>query len=336
MLKSLSSPFEFPLFGRGVGVRLFSIIIALGVFIACSTPKKNTGMNSEMQKPPSGGLGAFDKQGHRGCRGLMPENTIPAMIHALGVGVTTLEMDVVITKDKQVILSHEPFFNHEITTKPDGSFIEEKDEKSYNMYLMNYDSIIKYDVGMKPHPRFAQQQKIKAVKPLLADVFDSCRASILKLQLKAKNIRKLELPYYNIETKTQPATDNVFHPAPAEFVELLMKVITEKQMEDFVIIQSFDFRTLQYLHKNYPAIKTAMLIEDYDKASFDDQIKKLGFTASIYSPHYSLVTAELINKCHTTAMQIIPWTVNDKKEIERLKGLGVDGIITDYPNLFNE
>jgi glycerophosphoryl diester phosphodiesterase len=148
--------------------------------------------------------------------------------------------------------------------------------------------------------------------------------------------RRRPFPFYNIETKTQPATDNIYHPAPAEFVELLMKVITEKKMEDFVIIQSFDFRTLQYLHKKYPAIKTAMLIEDFDKISFEDQIKKLGFTASIYSPHYSLVTTELINKCHSAAMQIIPWTVNDKIKIQELTKMGVDGIITDYPNLFNE
>jgi glycerophosphoryl diester phosphodiesterase len=309
-------------------MKYFSIIIALGIFIACSTSKKNTGMNSGIQKPPSGGLGTFDKQGHRGCRGLMPENTIPAMIHALGMGVTTLEMDVVITKDKQVILSHEPFFNHEITTKIDGSFIEEKDEKSYNIYKMPFEETKKFDVGLKVHPRFPQQQKIAAHKPSLAEVFDAIKQDMMT--------RRRPFPFYNIETKTMPVTDNIYHPAPAEFVELLMKVITEKQMEDFVIIQSFDFRTLQYLHKKYPAIKTAMLIEDFDKISFEDQIKKLGFNATIYSPHYSLVTTELINKCHAAAMQIIPWTVNDKKEIERLKGLGVDGIITDYPNLFNE
>ncbi len=313
-------------------MKYFSIIIALGIFIACSTAKKNTGMTSEMQKPPLGGLGVFDKQGHRGCRGLMPENTIAAMIHALGMGVTTLEMDVVITKDKQVILSHEPFFNHEITTVMPGtyitSYIDEKDEKNYNIYKMTFEETKKYDVGLKPHPRFPQQKKLNVIKPLLTDVFDAIKQDMMT--------RRRPFPFYNIETKTMPATDNVFHPAPAEFVELLMKVIQEKQMEDFVIIQSFDFRTLQYLHQHYPAIKTAMLIEDYDKISFEEQIKKLDFNATIYSPHYSLVTTELINKCHAAAMQIIPWTVNDKKEIERLKGLGVDGIITDYPNLFNE
>jgi glycerophosphoryl diester phosphodiesterase len=270
----------------------------------------------------------FDKQGHRGCRGLMPENTVPAMINAIGLGVTTLEMDVVITKDKQVILSHEPFFNHEITTKADGSFVTEKEEKNFNIYKIAFAETQQFDVGLKPHPRFPQQQKMAVQKPHLADVFDSVKNYMM--------MARRPFPFFNIETKLMPATDNIYHPAPAEFVELLMKVIKEKQLEDFVIIQSFDFRTLQYLHQHYPAIKTAMLIEDYDKRTLEDQIKALGFTPTIYSPAYVLATDEVIKKCHQQNIKIIPWTVNDKKEIERLKGLGVDGIITDYPNLFNE
>jgi len=282
-------------------------------------------------------LPLFDREGHRGCRGLMPENTIPAMLKALDLGVTTLEMDICFSKDKKAFLSHEPFFNHEITTTPNGSFIEEKEEKNYNMFTMDYDSIIKYNVGIKPHPRFPQQEKLNAVKPLLADVFDSVKAHCkLKLQLQGKKAGKPELPWYNIETKTMPATDNIYHPAPADFVELLMKVINENRMEQYVIIQSFDFRTLQYLHQHYPAIKTAMLIEDYDKRTLEEQLTALGFTPTIYSPAYILVTEELIKKCHQQKIKVIPWTVDDKKEIDRLRAIGVDGIISDYPNLFNE
>ena len=287
-------------------------------------------MNNERQNPPlgGGGAGAFDKQGHRGCRGLMPENTVPAMINAIGLGVTTLEMDVVISKDKKVLLSHEAFFNHEITTKPDGSFIAEKDEQTYNIYQMNYGDIIKYDVGLKPHPRFAEQQKMKAVKPLLSDVFKAVKEYMMTA--------RRPFPLYNIETKCLPATDNKYHPAPAEFVELLMKEIKENQMEDYVIVQSFDFRILQYLHQHYPKIKTAMLIEANSKSSFRKQIKDMGFTPTIYSPEAALVTPELIKDCHDLNMKIIPWTVNDKSKIEELKKMGVDGIITDYPNLFNK
>lgn len=295
-------------------LRLFCIVVFV---VACHMART---AGTTFQTP------AFDTQGHRGCRGLMPENTIPAMMSALNLGVTTLELDVVITKDKQVVVSHEPFFNHDITTKPDGSFIDAKDEKSYNIYQMTYDEVKRFDVGMKPHPRFPRQQKINAVKPLLSNLLDS----VAQFMLTSRRPH----PYFNIETKSQPLTDNIFHPAPAEFVELLMKVIKEKNLEDRVIIQSFDFRTLQYLHQHYPAIKTAMLIENTDKRSLEEQIKELGFAPTIYSPHYALVNPPLIEKCHQQNIKVIPWTVNDKPAITRLKELGVDGIISDYPDLF--
>src|SRR5689334_22632536 len=132
-----------------------SILIAI-VIISCSSSKNKKAMNSELQKSPLGALD-FSLQGHRGYRGLMPENTIPAMLKAIGLGVNTLEMDICFSKDKKALLSHEPFFNHDITTTPDGSFITEKEEKNYNLYQMDYRLITKFDVGMKPHPRFPQQ-----------------------------------------------------------------------------------------------------------------------------------------------------------------------------------
>ncbi|MEP7108401.1 MAG: glycerophosphodiester phosphodiesterase [Ferruginibacter sp.] len=289
---------------------------------ACSSNKKMTASKDNL--PPL----KFDKEGHRGCRGLMPENTIPAMIRAIYLGVTTLEMDIVFTKDTVAILSHEPFFNHEITTTRDGKWLEEKEEKKFNIYQMSYKETQQYDVGTKPHPRFASQQKIKSAKPSFASLIDS-----VEYYLSINDLPKVN---YNIETKTNPATDNIYHPAPAEFVEQLMKVIKIKGIESRVIIQSFDFRTLQIIHKDYPAVRTAMLIEDYDKRTLDKQLNSLGFIPAIYSPDYSLVNKSLIDACHDKKIKIIPWTVNDKETINYLKQLGVDGIITDYPNLFNE
>lgn len=290
--------------------------ITVLLFTACSSANQYQRMSV---------LPKFDKQGHRGCRGLMPENTLPAMMKAVELGVTTLEMDVVITADKQVVLSHEPFFNHEITTKPDGGFVTEVEERSLNIYKMNYTELLKYDVGLKPHPRFAKQEKIPAIKPLLTDVITAVESKVEE---------KKKKPFYNIETKCLPASDNIYHPQPAEIVELLMGVINEKGIVNRVIVQSFDFRTLQYLHQKYPSVKTAMLIEDTDKTSFEDNLVKLGFTATIYSPHFLLVTEELVKKCHDKKMKLIPWTVNDKSTIDSLRKIGVDGIITDYPNLF--
>lgn len=265
---------------------------------------------------------SFDWQGHRGCRGLMPENTIPAMFHAVDLGVTTLEMDAVITSDRQVVLSHEPFFNHAITTKPNGSVVKESEEKNFNIFTMTYQEVSLFDVGIKVNPRFPQQKKIKVVKPRLSDVIDSVEAYTASKKLPAK--------FYNIETKSQAVTDSIYHPAPAEFVELIIKVIKDKKIEARTIIQSFDVRTLQYLHQKYPHIKTALLVENSD--SLQENISKLGFTPNIYSPEYILVNPLLVKLCHKMSMQIIPWTVNEVIKMKELKEMGVDGIITDYPD----
>jgi len=292
------------------------LLLLVALIFACHASKKVT--------DPL--LPAFDIEGHRGCRGLMPENTIPAMMKALELGVTTLEMDAVITKDKQVILSHEPFFNHEITTGPDGKYITEQDERNLNIYKMTYAQTQTYDVGLKPHPRFPNQHRLKANKPLLREVIENVEAY--------HKLNDGHEVFYNIETKTQPATDNRYHPAPEEFVRILMNVIHSEKIGHRVIIQSFDYRTLQVVHKRYPDMKTAALVEEDDKRTLDEQLKALGFIPTIYSPAYSLVTSELVVKCHEQGIKVIPWTVNDKESIDKMKAAGVDGIITDYPDLF--
>ena len=291
--------------------------------LGCNSSKMTNTENNKYNKPI---IPNFDYQGHRGCRGLMPENTIPAMLKAIDLGVTTLETDVVFTKDNVAILSHEPFFNHEITTKPNGEVVTDTEENQLNIYKMTFAETQKYDVGLKQHSKFLKQQKIALNKPSLAAMIDSAEAYTTK-----NNLPKI---LYNIETKTQPSTDKIFHPAPAAFIDMLMKVVLTKKMEDRVTIQSFDRRTLQYLHKKYPTIKTALLVEPLDRNSFRKQLKDLGFTPTIYSPNQALVNANLITECHQRNIQIIPWTVNDKKQIAKFKDLGVDGIITDYPDLF--
>jgi glycerophosphoryl diester phosphodiesterase len=298
-------------------------VIISSLLFGCNTFKVTSTENNKYNKPI---IANFDYQGHRGCRGLMPENTIPAMLKAIELGVTTLETDVVFTKDNVAILSHEPFFNHEITTKADGTFIEESEEKKFNIYKMTFAETQKYDVGLKLNPRFEKQQKLKINKPSLSVLIDSTEAYTVK-----NNLPKI---FYNIETKTTPATDKIYHPAPPAFVDMLMKVILAKKIEDRVTIQSFDRRTLQYLHKKYPTIKTALLVEELDRNSFRKQLKDLGFSPTIYSPNKALVNANLVTECHQRNIQIIPWTVNDKKEIAKLQHLGVDGIISDYPDLY--
>jgi glycerophosphoryl diester phosphodiesterase len=272
-------------------------------------------------------LPLFNKEGHRGTRGLMPENTIPSMYKAIDYDVNTVEVDVVISKDRQVVISHDVYFHPDITTTPGGISLTSKEAQAHLLYEMDYDSIRKYDVGLKPHPDFPQQQKIPTYKPLLGELIDSTDWYAKK---KGKTI------LYNIELKTNPANDGKKHPPVEEFVDLVMNVVKEKKIESRCYLQSFDFRPLQLLHNKYPGIVTAVLISGNDKRSFDQQLQELGYNPGMYSPHYSVVTKELVENCHKKNIKIIPWTVNSVEEMKKMKALGVDGIITDYPNYFSQ
>lgn len=287
--------------------------------VSCHATRKSTDTLTKTSDLP-----AFDKEGHRGCRGLMPENTVAAMYKAIDLGVNTLEMDAVITRDGQVILSHEPFFSASITTKPDGTRVTPLEERSLNIYGMSYDETQRYDVGLAVNAGFKDQQKMAATKPRLTDVIDSVEAYVRKKGLKPI--------FYNIETKCSPKTDGKFHPAPDEFVTKLMAVINKKGIGARVIIQSFDFRTLQVINSKYPSMITAALVAD--GKGLNEHIKMLGFKPDIYSPLYTFVKPVMVKECHDLNVRILPWTVNDKATIEKLKEMGVDGIISDYPNLF--
>jgi glycerophosphoryl diester phosphodiesterase len=274
------------------------------------------------------GVPDFDKQGHRGCRGLMPENTIPAMIRAIDLGVTTIEMDVVISKDRKVVLSHDPRFSSEISTRPGGKPLSASEEKNHVLYQMDYEEIRMWDVGMKPVLRFPKQQKMKAYKPLLEELIDSVESYI-----RTKGLKPVQ---YNIETKCNPSGDGVLHPGPEEFTDLLMEVINLKGIGNRTIVQSFDERTLQVMHRKYPRIRTSYLIEGTETNTVELNIAKLGFKPDIYSPEYRLVTPEMVQYCRSKGMKLIVWTVNDREQIRKQKELGVDGIISDYPDLFNQ
>jgi glycerophosphoryl diester phosphodiesterase len=272
-------------------------------------------------------LPAFNKEGHRGTRGLMPENTIPSMYAAIDHGVTTVEVDVVYSKDNKVVISHDVYFHPDITTTPDGRHLTSKEAQTHLLYEMDYDSIRKYDVGMKPHPDFPQQRNIAAYKPLLGELIDS---TDLYASRKGRGI------LYNIELKTSKNNDGIKHPAVEEFVDGVMKVVNEKNLSERCYLQSFDFRPLQILNRKYPHIVTALLVGGNEKRSLDEIFRDLGYVPEMYSPHYSLVTAELVKACHEKGVKLIPWTVNTLEEMRKLKALGVDGIITDYPNYFAE
>lgn len=298
-------------------MKYFSLL-SLTFILSCNSANK---MSSNREHFPT-----FDAEAHRGGRGLMPENTIPAMKHAIDLGVSTLEMDVHITRDNKVVVSHDPYFNADITTTPEGNTLSKAEAVKRVLYEMDYDSIVKYDVGIKPHPAFPGQKKVAAHKPLLSELLRETEN-----YAKENGSRKL---WYNIETKSNPKTEGTNHPDPETFVKLLMNVVQEAGVAERTVIQSFDLRTLRVLHQHYPGIKTALLISQNNKNSIDEQLQDLGFVPFIYSPNYHLVTPELVKTSHEKGMKVVPWTPNTEQEIQDLRDMGVDGIITDYPDLF--
>lgn len=265
----------------------------------------------------------FDFEGHRGARGLLPENTIPSFLKALEFGVTTLEMDVVITKDHQVVLSHEPYLSSEICSKPDGSPITPSEERSTNIYQMTYAELSRYDCGKRGHGRFPEQKPLPATKPLLRDV--------IKAVENARAEKNLPPVFYNIETKLTREGDGVFHPCPDEFARLVYEEVKRNGALDRAIFQSFDERSLEALRRIDPDVYFCLLVDNQD--GLEKNLARLSFAPQIYSPHYKLVTPDLIEAAHRRGMKVIVWTVNALDEMKALKAMGVDGIITDYPNL---
>lgn len=269
---------------------------------------------------------AFDVQGHRGCRGLMPENSIPAMKKALELGVTTLEMDVVISKDHKVLLSHEPFLSSEICLDKNKSIIPFDSSHSYNLYQMSYDEIREFDCGTNGNVRFPNQKKIKVSKPLLSEVIHELKS------FGEKNHSKLSK--LNIEIKSRPEWDGIFHPELNIYCDLVMEELSRNKIENYCTIQSFDPRVLRYFNERYPHIKLVYLLEDV--LEWREAVEDLGFKPEIISPYFPLLSEQIVKSIHAEDMLVIPWTVNQKSDLINIIEMGVDGIISDYPDILIE
>ena len=264
----------------------------------------------------------FDIEGHRGCRGLYPENTIVAFINAVKLGVNTLEMDMQISKDGQIVISHDAFMGSNICTTPDGKPVNAGDESKYKIYTLNYDEIKKFDCGSRGNAKFPEQQKVAVHKPLLSEVIDT-----VERYIKEHNLPPVK---YNIETKSTPEGDDINHPKPAVFARMVYQLIKQKGVINKCIIQSFDPRTLQEIRKIDPTITTALLVAN--PKGLKKNLKELGFNPDIYSPNDMLVNKKMIQTCHRLHIKVLPWTVNDEKRMVELKKMGVDGLISDYPD----
>lgn len=264
---------------------------------------------------------AFDWQGHRGARGLYPENTIGAMEEALKYPVTTLELDVVISKDHKVVVSHEPWMSEEICLDAKGKEVDDRDE---NLYKMTLEEIQKFDCGSKTHPRFPKQKKAVEGKPELSKLFEVIEPLLKKLH------RKIS---YNIEIKsTKEDEKEGFQPDIKTFSDLVVSEIKKHVSTDRFTIQSFDWRVLQYFRAQYPEIKLVALLEGGHMEP-KDVFNKLGFHPHVFSPYYKDITKKDVDAYHAMKVKVIPWTVNDVAEMNEMIKMGVDGIITDYPDL---
>ena len=292
--------------------------------------------------PPA--VHAFDLQGHRGARGLAPENTLPAFAAALSLGVTTLELDTGITKDGVVVIAHDSSLNPDVTRTKDGGWLPQRGPAIHALTLAE---LQQYDVGrLRPNSNYAKsfpdQKAMDGTRiPTLAELF--------ALVKKAGN----EQVRFDIETKISPLAPSET-PDPETFAKTLVAVIQQEGMAGRVTIQSFDWRTLQVVQKIAPDIPTAYLtiqqssmdtigatkaggspwtagIQYKDHGSVPKMIKTAG--GKIWSVFFGDVTEFKVNEAHGLGLQVLAWTVNDQAQIKKMLEFGVDGIISDRPDL---
>jgi len=282
--------------------------------------------------------GAFDLQAHRGGRGLRPENTLASFENAVRMGVTTLELDIAITADGVAVISHEPALYPGTARDADGRWLKETGPLIKSLTLAQVQS---YDVGrLNPDlaygKAFAEQQPQDGQRiPTLASLFAMVK------RLGANDVQ------FDIETKVFPNKPNDTLP-PEEFVKTLLAVIRDAGMSERVMIQSFDWRTLQLVQRLVPGMRTVYLtiqnrnnnnVDDpswtagrlaRDYASVAHMVKAAGGT--IWSPVFNNIDEAAVKRAHEVGLLIIAWTVNEPADMRRLIDWGVDGIITDYPN----
>ncbi len=263
-----------------------------------------------------------DFQGHRGARGLLPENTIPSFLKALELGMKTIELDLVLTADSVLLVSHEPWFNHQISTHPDGTPVTEPESRLLNIFKMSTAEAQSFDVGSRGNPGFPDQKPKPAIKPTLKE-------SVLSIENWVQTQNSPQV-WYNIELKSDPHDYDVYYPQPGTYTKLLLEELSQLEILNRTVVQSFDPNILIELRKQNPFVRLAILVGGSDP--FETHLNRLEFTPEIYSPHYSLVDETLIKKVRENGMSIVPWTINSTEEMQRLLDLGVDGIITDYPN----
>jgi glycerophosphoryl diester phosphodiesterase len=291
----------------------------------------------------AGEVAAFDLQAHRGGRGLRPENTLAAFRHALSLGVTTLETDLAVTRDDVLVLSHDPRLNPDLARGPDGQWLAAEGPAIRSLTL---DALRGYDIGrLNPQRRYASQWPQQRAAdgervPTLAELFALVAASG-------------RTPRFNLETKLTP-TSGADTPEPARFARMAVDAVRAAGLAGRTTLQSFDWRTLVEVRRIAPEIPTACLTiqaESMDTvragpdgaspwhaglkaAEHGDSLPRLVKAAgcSTWSMFWRNLTPETVREAKALGLAVLPWTVNDPRDMQRLIDWGVDGLITDYPD----
>jgi glycerophosphoryl diester phosphodiesterase len=263
----------------------------------------------------------FHIQGHRGARGLLPENTIESCCRAVALGVDGLEIDVVVSRDNQLVVAHDPWMLPLFCSFPDGKPLNTEGVLLKNLTVSE---IQKYDCGSRGNPRFPNQEKIKCFKPTFYELVNAVHSFC-----ESSNLPK---PFWNIEAKSHPKWYGRLVPPPPIFARLLNHEIKKVglDMTNSFYFSSFDPNILRVLKKQTPTVKLAFLTEN--RLSFKQNIKNLGFKPAIYSPYFKFLNKKTIEIAHRSGVKIITWTVNEEKTADILRGWQVDGVITDFPN----
>jgi glycerophosphoryl diester phosphodiesterase len=287
--------------------KCLSVALITTLLTACMPPQKNP-------RP--------DVHGHRGCRGLLPENSLPAFEKAVELGCDFVELDVVMSADGQVIVSHEPWMRGLICTTPEGERIPEEQSRMHNIHRMTVTEIQAYDCGSTPHPDFPEQKHLETFKPTLMEVVEATDEFAL--------LSGSVSPNYNIEIKSDPAWYGIYQPDPTTYARAVIATIDSLGISDRCIVQSFDPAVLEAVHADRPDLATALLVENND--GLEKNLARLSFVPRAYSPHFSQADEGLLKSLRDKDIELVVWTVNAPADIDRMLALGVDGVISDYPD----
>jgi len=287
--------------------RILFALLALSL-IQCSSPKSSAP--------------GIDLQAHRGGAGLMPENTFTSMKNALDMRINTLEMDLQITSDGKVVVSHDNYFHPRCAIRPDGTPVQQGEPKEY-IHTMPYDSAAKYEVGLKPTDKWPEKALISEHVPLASELLDFTEQY-------AKD-NGIPLPGYNIEIKSRTGEgEGTLWPDYVEFCDTCIPLLLSKNLGERLIVQTFDPRSMEYIHEKWPEVILSYLTEK--DPDIEAILATISFQPQWWSPNYAAITPENVAFCHKRGIKVVPWTVDEPEDIRRMADCGVDAIISNYPD----